>query len=346
MATQRPIAIYYEHPQWFRPLFEELDRRELPYERVDAAQHRFDPAEQRNGSRPALVFNRMSPSAWKRGRASAIFYTHDYLAHLDREGVDVFNGSVVYRFETSKALQVSLLAQLGLPVPRTRVVNHPSLLPEAAEGLVFPLIVKPNIGGSGAGIRRFDNYLSLVAASDDPDIGGSIDGTLLLQEYHAPRNRSIVRVETLEHRYLYGIRVHLGDDGGFDLCPADICGTTDGRALTSSACAVDAVKKGLRVEAYEPPRDVIEAVEKIAAATHLDVGGIEYLESERDGEIYFYDINALSNFVADPVAVVGFDPTAKLVDALARRADQCGAAAPGGAEDGRRGRRPHFGSLS
>lgn len=321
MAQQRPIAIYYEHPNWFRPLFQELDRRGTPYVRIDAGQNLFDPADPpRNGSRPALVFNRMSPSAWKRGRASAIFYTHDYLAHLEREGVDIFNGSAAYRFETSKARQLCLLALLGLPAPRTRVVNHPSLLPEAAERLQFPLIVKPNIGGSGAGIRRFEDFLSLAAASEDPELGNSVDGTLLLQEYHPPRNRSIVRVETLEHHYLYGIRVHLGDDAGFDLCPADVCKTTDGRELTSAACPVDAVKRGLSVEAYEPPADIIAAVERIAAAAQLDVGGIEYLESERDGQIYFYDINALSNFVAEPVSVVGFDPTARLVDALERRA--------------------------
>jgi hypothetical protein len=187
--------------------------------------------------------------------------------------------------------------------------------------LRFPLIITPNLGGSGAGIRRFDTFLSLVEASEDPSLADTVDGTLLLQEYHPPRNRSIVRVETLEHRYLYGIRVHLGDEEGFDLCPADVCKTTDGRELTSSACPADAVKRGLSVEPYEPPRDIIDAVERIAAATHLDVGGIEYLESERDGEIYFYDINALSNFVADPVAVVGFDPTARLVDALIARAE-------------------------
>jgi hypothetical protein len=320
-ATRRPITIYYEHPNWFRPLFHELDRRDTPYLRVDAAQHRFDPSEPpRNGSRPALVFNRMSPSAWKRGRSAAIFYTHDYLGHLEQQQVDVFNGAAAYRFETSKALQVSLLKQLGLPVPLTRVVNHPSLLPEAARGLTFPLIVKPNIGGSGAGIRRFDDLLALIEASADPKFEGSLDGTILLQEYHAPKQQSIVRVETLEHKYLYGIRVHLGDDGGFDLCPADICKSTDGRELTSSACPVDQVKRGLTVERYEPPADIIAAVERISLAAHIDVGGVEYLESERDGQIYFYDINALSNFVAEPLTVVGFDPTVRLVDALEARA--------------------------
>ena len=45
MKTEpRPIAVYYEHPEWFRPLFEELDRRGLPYVRLDASRQRFDPS--------------------------------------------------------------------------------------------------------------------------------------------------------------------------------------------------------------------------------------------------------------------------------------------------------------
>ena len=27
----RPIAILYEHPEWFKPLFAELERRDIPY---------------------------------------------------------------------------------------------------------------------------------------------------------------------------------------------------------------------------------------------------------------------------------------------------------------------------
>ncbi len=41
---------------------------------------------------------------------------------------------------------------------------------------------------------------------------------------------------------------------------------------------------------------------------------VEYLTSTRDGERYFYDINALSNFVRDAETVVGFDPTKVFVD--------------------------------
>ena len=55
------------------------------------------------------------------------------------------------------------------------------------------------------------------------------------------------------------------------------------------------------------------------AAAGLDLGGVEYLVNDRDGRVYYYDINALSNFVTDAVRLVGFDPFAVLVDYLVAR---------------------------
>ena len=72
----------------------------------------------------------------------------------------------------------------------------------------------------------------------------------------------------------------------------------------------------MRVEAYTPPQEVIEAVEAIIQEAGVDVGGIEYMVDDRDGEIVYYDVNALSNFVADAVNVVGFNPHERLVDFL------------------------------
>ncbi len=159
----RPIAIYHEHPRWFQPVFAELDRRNIPYVRLDAARHHFDLSP--NGDQQyGLVFNRMSPSAWTRGNAHAIFYTLSYLAHLERSGVRVVNGSHAFRVETSKALQLSLLHSLGLPHPRSAVINHPSQAVEAARNLRFPIVIKPNIGGSGVGIVRFDSLEQLESA--------------------------------------------------------------------------------------------------------------------------------------------------------------------------------------
>ena len=80
----KPLGIYYEHPDWYRPLFEELDRRGVPYERLHADQHSYDPSERTPSH--AVIFNRMSPSAYTRGRGHLTFYTLQYLAHLERLG--------------------------------------------------------------------------------------------------------------------------------------------------------------------------------------------------------------------------------------------------------------------
>ena len=316
-TENRPIAIFYEHPDWFKPLFAELDRRGVPYVRVDANAHVYDPQE--SDVPYSLVFNRASPSAYLRSEAESTFFTLDWLRYLERRGVEVVNGSKPFSIEISKALQLEILEELGLPYPRARVINNAAVAATAAEGLRYPVVVKPNIGGSGAGIVRFGSREELERATASDSISLGVDHTALVQEMVPYKGGHITRVETLGGKFLYAINVYPADDS-FNLCPADICQTTDGQELSRAACAVDAVKNGMRVEGYTPPREIIEQVERIARRVGLDVGGIEYMIDERDGKHYFYDINALSNFVADARNVVGFDPFERLVDYLVARA--------------------------
>lgn len=312
----KPIAIYYEHPDWFKPLFAELERRGIAYVRVDAASHSYDPSE--NESAFSLVFNRASPSAYLRGHAQATFYTLHWLRHLERLGVPVVNGSAVYAVELSKATQLDVLQEMGLPSPQAIAINNARRAADAARALRFPVVVKANIGGSGAGITRFDSAGDLAAAAERGALDLGLDHTALVQELAPLRNGHITRVEVLDGKFLYAINVYPAGDS-FNLCPADVCQTVGGEALSRSACAVDAEKNGMRVEEGQATPRIIAEVERIAARVGLDVGGIEYLVDDRDGQHYFYDINALSNFVADPVRVVGFDPFARLVDYLETR---------------------------
>lgn len=314
----QPIAIYHEHPEWFKPLFAELDRRGERYVRLDASAHVFDPSE--NDAPYSLVVNRASPSAYLRGNRQSTFHTLHWLRHLARVGVPVVNGHGVYSFELSKASQLDLLRELGLPFPKSRAINHPTLAFDAAKTLRYPVLVKANIGGSGAGITKYDNESALLGAIKRGEVELGVDGVALVQEAAPLRDGHIVRVETLGGRYLYAIKVYPAV-GSFDLCPADACQTTNGVELVRGACAVDAPKTGLRVEGYTPPADIIAEVEAISRHAELDVGGIEYLIDDRDGKHYYYDINALSNFVADPVNVVGFDPWSRFVDYLIERRD-------------------------
>jgi glutathione synthase/RimK-type ligase-like ATP-grasp enzyme len=322
IEEKRPLAIYYEHPDWFRPLFAELDRRDVPYDRIDASRHGFDPASRARSH--DVVFNRMSPSAYLRGNARTIFYTREYLAHLERQGVRVINGTRAWATETSKVGQLALLQSLGLPSPRARVINDIAEAPGAAAGLRFPIVIKPNIGGSGAGVRRFDSARGLAAAAASGALELGIDHTALVQEFIPQASGRIVRVEVLNGGYLYAIRIYTTGET-FNLCPGDVCHGVDGAELERAACPVDAPRNGLRVESYTPPREIIDAVERITHEAGIEIGGVEYFIDERDGELYFYDINALSNFVAEPARVIGFDPFARLVDWLEEEVARAGA---------------------
>lgn len=314
--NSQPIAIYYEHPEWFKPLFADLDRRGVAYDRLLAYEHHFDPVERH--SPYALIVNRMSPSAFTRGHSQAIFYTLQYLAYLKSIGANVLNGYDAYVYEFSKAQQLNLLAGLGLPYPRARVINHPSQAPVAAEGLTYPVIIKPNIGGSGAKIERFETPAALQEAANTGAIDLGLDSLGLVQEQLPARGSSIVRVEVLNGKFLYAIRLYLTSETSFNLCPADYCDLPENQAADGLADGVSG--RGLLIEGYTPPPAVIEAVERITAAAHIEVGGVEYLVNDRDGEVYYYDINALSNFVADAPNVIGFDPFPRLVDFLLARA--------------------------
>jgi D-alanine-D-alanine ligase-like ATP-grasp enzyme len=301
----RPVGILYEHPLWFEPLFAELERRAVPYEPIDAARLSWDPADTER--RYSLVVNRMSPSAWTRGHERAMFATLHYLAYLEHMGTPVLNGHDAYLLELSKARQLSLLASLGIAHPATRVIDDPANADAAGRELRFPVVTKPNIGGSGAGIVSHASPEELARAQ--LDLG--LDGTLLVQEQLPAEGEQVVRIEILDGRFLYAIRLLL-TPGSFNLCPADYC------ELPGIADGVSG--RGLPIEAYDPPADVVEDAKRIVAAAGLDLGGVEYLIDARTGVPTFYDVNALSNFVADAPNVVGFDPFVDLVDLIVARA--------------------------
>jgi glutathione synthase/RimK-type ligase-like ATP-grasp enzyme len=291
------LAIFYEHPAWFEPLFAALDRRGLDWTRIHAGDHVFDTGP---GAPPApLIFNRIGMSAFLRETEHPIFYARTLFEHWEAQGARVVNGAAL-DVDTSKGRQISLIRRLGYGAPETRMVHRAADLPRAAEGMRFPLLVKPDIGGSGAGIQRFDTPEELSDAVAAGTVYMGINSCALVQEHAPPRGGRIVRVETLNGRYLYACSV---ETGGFDLCLADVCMIAPGKA-------------SIQIEAVTPPAEVIAAAERIAQASQIDVGGVEYLVDDRDGTVKFYDINALSNFVADPVRVLGFDPHDRLIDYL------------------------------
>lgn len=296
-APLADLAVFYEHPTWFEPLFAALDRRGVDWRAIAAGDHTFDPGP---GAPPApVILNRIGMSAFLRQSDHPIFYARTLFDHWQGQGARVVNGAAM-DVDTSKARQISLIRRLGHGAPETRVAHRIVDLPAAAAELRFPVLVKPDIGGSGAGIRRFETAEDLAAAVAGGELSMGINSTVLVQEAAPIRGGRIVRIETLGGRFLYACSV---ESGGFDLCLADVCLVAPG-------------KPSLQIQRVEPPAAVVAAAESIVQAAGIDVGGVEYLVDDRDGSVLFYDVNALSNFVADPQAVLGFDPHDNLIDYL------------------------------
>jgi glutathione synthase/RimK-type ligase-like ATP-grasp enzyme len=219
---------------------------------------------------------------------------------LDARKVAVVNGAQAYEYEISKVRQLDLFQRVGARVPRTKVVNRAELAVKAAEGMTFPVLVKPNCGGAGSGVQRFDTARELAAKASTLEFG--CDHTALVQELIPSRDGCCYRVEVLDGQVLYCVRIQR-DGTGYNLCPADVC--------ESAAKPVFA--------RCEPEREA--AVTAVAAARRggLDVCGVEYMIDHRTGEPVFYDLNALSNFVANAEQVVGFNPHKAFVEYLGRR---------------------------
>ena len=209
------LAILYEHPRWFEALFAELRARGIAFDEWKAESLALDPE---RTEWPDLVLNRMSPSAHWRGHGCAQFAVLEMLRLLAARRVEVINGAAAYEVEISKLRQLEIFARCGLRSPRTRAANSAAVLLQAAAALKFPVILKPNCGGSGSGMLRCDSPRDLEQRVAEIDFGA--DNVVLVQEYHAPRNGFIQRVEVLGGEVLYGLRI---EATAFNLCPADAC---------------------------------------------------------------------------------------------------------------------------
>ncbi|NBP69271.1 MAG: hypothetical protein EBR30_10205 [Cytophagia bacterium] len=307
--SKRPIGIIYEHPVWFKPLFNELDKRKIPYVRIHAANHQYNPAEREVPY--SLVVNRVSSSAYLRGNSQGIYHAANYLAHVERLGTPVVNGTAAQLIESSRARQLELLASLGLKFPKTRIINNTEQLIAAASSLRFPIVVKTNLIGSSQSILRFNTVTSLQKAVRLGQLNMGIDHTALVQEFIPAKGGEIIRVETINHKFLYALKVFTKTES-YNLRPAELC-------TEQTPCWINAPKNQIKVEAFSPPQRVIEDVERIVKNARLDAGAVEYVVSERDGEIYYCNLIGLSNFVNDPVNVIGFDPNEDFVDYIEAR---------------------------
>jgi hypothetical protein len=304
------LALLYEHPTWSDSLIETFRSNGIDLKLINVANLAFRPDIERPDFDFAVNRVNMMPSS---GRTSSIvFHTLHYLNWLETMGVTIVNGSQAHFAGASKALQNGLFSKLGLHCPQAVAVYQIQDILKAAESIGFPLIIKPNIGGSGSGIARFDSYDELETAVKSGNVDLGIDGTGLVQEYiHS--DGYVYRVEILGNRLFYSIKQKMMAHT-FNYCAADGCSVAQASENKTASFDHCALKQEARIQTFEPDKTIVAQVISIIQSAKADLGGVEYLMDTQIGRPCYYDFNPYSNFVSNGPALLGFSPEQRFVD--------------------------------
>jgi len=267
-AVEKPIGIFYSYEEWFNPLFRELERRGLPYVKLDPSRQWFDLSE--TDVPYGLVYNDMSYPSYVDGPSQANLSLQPYLHHLEQHHVPVINGSVAIALQRSKAQQLLLLRSLGLGFPTTRILTHPGQLEHATAEFKFPIILKGN-AGLGAETLLLKSIQDLKRGWEDGTLALRDEQPWILQEWIPAKGNHVVRAEVINGNFQYAVKLYR--------TPHDIDFWTADNVAT------------------EPSLTIVKAIEKIARAARLEVASVEYAIDRRDNQPYFYAIHAHSNFI-------------------------------------------------
>jgi hypothetical protein len=274
------IYVLHENDEWFAPLADALRAMRLPCESWHLAEGHID---LRQEPPPGVFFSRMSASAHTRGHIHTPEYTAAVLAWLERHKRHVINGSSALRLEMSKVAQYMVLEQAGFTVPHTVAACGSEQIIAAAKAFPCPCITKHNRSGKGLGVHLFQTAAALQEYIESTAYMPPVDGILLLQEYISPPEPFITRLEFVDGKFFYALRVDTSE--GFELCPADSC-------IIGERCALDGNAKFTVID--EPCPDQ-ERYEGLLKAHGVSVAGIEIIRNA-EGKIYTYDININTNY--------------------------------------------------
>ncbi len=298
------IHVIHENGVWVAPLREAFHQRDLPFEEWDLTSGEVDIS----ATPPEGVFyNRMSASSYTRDHRYSPELAAVVLNWLEGHGRRIANGSRGLQLEINKAAQYAGLERVGVRTPRSVVaLGRDALLRAAGSFGDEPVILKPNRGGKGDGVRLFDNSETLKAYVASDEYRPPVDGISMAQQYVYAPDRSITRAEFVGGRFYYAVRVDTSD--GFELCPADVCNLpADGSAARPK---FEVLRRGDDVAP-----DQIARYERFLRDNDIEVAGIEFI-TDSLGRTYTYDVNTNTNYNSAAEAVAGVSGMGRLADFL------------------------------
>jgi hypothetical protein len=289
------IHVIHENEAWLAPLAVALGAERLPWQSWFLHEGVFD----LSAAPPDGVFyNRMSASSHTRDHRYSAELTAAVLAWLAGHGRRVVNGPRALDLEISKARQYAALEAAGICTPRSVLVaGRDHLVSAARENFTGQsVILKPNRGGKGLGVRLFHTEAALSEYVDSAEYEPPVDGLQLLQQYIRAPEPFITRAEFIGGRFLYAVEVDTSE--GFELCPADQC------AIDDAFCPVGEEPRAKFTIIPDIPADLKRRYEAFLAANDIEVAGIEFIRDSA-GTIYTYDVNTNTNYNPDAEARAG-----------------------------------------
>lgn len=287
----KPIYILHENEEWIVPLREAFDKLNVPAKEwfVNEGHIEFDSVPE-----DAVYYNRMSASSHTRGHRFAPELTRVIDQWLGLHQVTLVNGNGVIDLEVCKISQYAALQKAGIATPKTQAVVGSELIVSAAEKFnTWPLIIKPNRGGKGLGVEKFDSINEVKLAVRRLNEDAPLDGIWLLQEYVRPTEPYIVRCEYVDGKFLYAVKV--STEGGFELCPADGCSIEDAFCPAFEEDKPEETKDKFEITHILDDSPLIGLHEKFLADNKIDIAGIEVIRDE-SGTWYSYDVNTNTNY--------------------------------------------------
>ncbi|MGF1476980.1 MAG: RimK family alpha-L-glutamate ligase [Geminicoccaceae bacterium] len=298
MAT---VYVLHENAEWLPPLREAFERQDIDYVEWDLSSGSIELAK----TPPECVFyNRMSASSFTRDHRFAPEFTAAVLNWLEGHGRMVVNDSRALALEINKVGQYARLSEAGIQVPETFAALGRDHLEKMAERLgPGPWVLKPNRGGKGHGVVRFDDKQGLLDHIRSDAFEDATDGISLIQRYVEAAEPFITRAEFIGGKFYYAVRVDTSD--GFELCPADVC-------------AIDGAPPKFQITG-KVPDDLISKLEAWLPRFGIGAAGVEFVTDPK-GQAWVYDVNTNTNYNADAEAGTGLSGMGRLAAFLGEQA--------------------------
>lgn len=185
--------------------------------------------------------------------AGTTYFALAVIRHLERLGVQCFNGSTSIETVKDKLYGHQILAENGLPVPKTMLAKFPLNIEMVKKNIGFPVVVKTLSGSQGKGVflsrseKEFDDLTQLIEVTNP-------NANFILQEFVESSFGRDIRVFTIGGRAIAAMERRSGSE--------------DFKANFSA---------GGKVESIEITPEIEWMAAEATRVLGLDIGGVDLL---------------------------------------------------------------------